>query len=82
MYQFSSVTPRVKRLRERYRNTLPRFDSELTRIVTEYYQSHEAEPGILKRAGLFLDIARRRTLVVSDDELLCYNLSPPTGVPL
>lgn len=75
MYQFYPVTPRVERLRERYRNTLPRFDSELTRIVTEYYQTHEAEPGILKRAGLFLEIARRRTLVVSDGELLCYNLS-------
>ena len=56
MYEFSPMTERVKRVRERYRSTVPFIDTARYRIVTEFYQQHGEITGILKRAMNFRNL--------------------------
>lgn len=76
MYEFSGITDRVNRIRERYRSTTPKFSSERPRIITEYYMSHETEDPLLKRAHCMYDICTKMTLVVGDDDLIVGNQAP------
>ncbi|NTW73208.1 MAG: hypothetical protein HGA49_13345, partial [Eubacteriaceae bacterium] len=50
MYEFKPITDRVNRLKERYRTTYPRLDSERAKIVTDFYRMSDDEMGIMKRA--------------------------------
>ena len=50
MYQKAPITDRVKRIRERYRNTTPKIDTARYRLVTEFYMENPQLTGILKRA--------------------------------
>jgi pyruvate formate-lyase/glycerol dehydratase family glycyl radical enzyme len=76
MYTFSPITDRVQRIRERYRNTTPKFSSERPRIVTEFYKTHETEHSLLKRAKCMYEICSKMTLVVGDDDLIVGNQAP------
>ena len=76
MYTFSPISDRVLRLRERYRNTTPRFSSERPRIITEFYQAHETEHPMLKRAKCMAAICEKMTVWVGDDDLIVGNLTP------
>jgi formate C-acetyltransferase len=76
MYTFSPVSERVLRIRERYRNTTPKFSSERPRIITEFYQAHETEHPMLKRAKCMYAICEKMTLVVGDDDLIVGNQAP------
>ncbi|SHH93577.1 formate C-acetyltransferase [Sporobacter termitidis DSM 10068] len=76
MYTFSPISDRVLRIRERYRNTTPKFSSERPRIITEFYKAHETEHPLLKRAKCMHAICERMTLIVGDDDLIVGNQVP------
>lgn len=70
MYEFSSVTPRVEKMREMYRNTIPHVDINRYRIVTEFYMEHQELTGNLKRAMNFKNLCEKIPIRVYDDEMI------------
>lgn len=76
MKEFAPISERVARIRERYRETTPRFSSERPRIITEFYKAHETEHAQLKRAKCMYEICSKMTLVVGDDDLVVGNQAP------
>lgn len=70
MYEFSPMTDRVKRMRARYRDTVPRIDIERYRLVTEFYMSHRNVEGPLKRALNFKNLCENMPVFVREDELI------------
>ncbi|NLM20496.1 MAG: hypothetical protein GX207_01945 [Peptococcaceae bacterium] len=76
MFEFQPLTPRVSRMRERYRTTFPTLSTERARIVTEYYKEHVAEPSILKRANLLYKLCQEMTVLVEEEELIVGNIAP------
>ena len=76
MFSFSPVNTRVGRIRERYRQTTPRFSSERPRIITEFYKTHETEHSLLKRAKCMYAICEKMTVLVGDDDLIVGNQAP------
>jgi formate C-acetyltransferase len=76
MYEFSPVSDRIARIRDKYRNTLPTHSSERTRLITEYYQTHEAEPAILKRARCLYNTLEKMTIWIGEDDLIVGNTAP------
>ena len=73
MYTFPPVTPRVQRLRKRYREELPSFDSERVRIVTDYYRESMHETPIIRRARALYKVLAGVPLRIEPDELLVGN---------
>ncbi len=73
MYQFPPVSPRVQRLRRRYREELPSFDSERVRIVTDYYRESAHETPIIRRAKTLYKVLAGVPLRIEPDELLVGN---------
>ena len=76
MYTFGPITDRVERIRDRYRNTTPRFSSERPRIITEFYKTHETEQSQLKCAKCMLEVCSKMTVWVGDDDLIVGNMTP------
>jgi pyruvate formate-lyase/glycerol dehydratase family glycyl radical enzyme len=76
MFKFSPISGRVTRIRDRYRITTPRFSSERPRIITEFYQAHETEHSMLKRAKCMYAICEKMTLVIGEDDLIVGNQAP------
>ncbi|MDR3365156.1 MAG: hypothetical protein LBS91_09500 [Clostridiales Family XIII bacterium] len=76
MYAFSSVSDRALRIRDRYRETTPRFSAERSRLITEFYQSHGTEYSQLKRAKCMRHVYENMTILVGDDDLIVGNLAP------
>ncbi|NLM46160.1 MAG: hypothetical protein GX200_05110 [Firmicutes bacterium] len=74
MFVLSPVSPRVQRLRERYRNTIPSLDAERTKIITEYYQKSMNEVPIIRRAKALYEILSKMTVRVEEDELIVGNV--------
>ena len=70
MYKFSPLTERVKRVRERYRSTVPFIDTARYRIVTEFYQQHGEITGILKRAMNFRNLCEKIPVIIDDDDMV------------
>ena len=73
MYTFPAVTPRIARLRKRYREVLPSFDSERVRIVTDYYRESENETPIIRRARALYRVLAGVPVRIEPDELLVGN---------
>lgn len=74
MYKLTGITPRVMRLRDLYRDTVPALDAERTRILTDYYKSSENEVPILRRAKFLYKLLTEMTIHVDDDELIVGNI--------
>ena len=74
MYKFREITPRVARMRERYRSNDFTLDAERTMIVTEYHKTHKTMPAPLFRAGVQYEVCSKMTVRVEDDELIVGNL--------
>lgn len=70
MYEFSSVSPRVGRVRARYRDTVPYLDIHRYRIVTEFYRQNRGLTGTLKRAMNFANLCEKMPVWIRDDELI------------
>ena len=73
MYRFPEVTERVARLRKRYRDELPSFDSERVRLLTEYYQESEYEVPVIRRAKAMHRILSGVPVRIEPEELLVGN---------
>ncbi len=74
MYEFRSVSERVARLKERYRNTPFTLDAERALIVTETYRKHKHAPAAIIKAQSLYDVCEQMTIRVEDDELIVGNI--------
>lgn len=71
MYQFSPISPRVQKMRDLYRNTVPPYiDIARYRLVTEFYMEHQELVGVLKRALNFRNLCEKLPCCIEDDELI------------
>ncbi|MBR3309880.1 MAG: hypothetical protein IKG00_08315 [Lachnospiraceae bacterium] len=55
-------------MRKLYRNTLPKIDLNRYKLVTEYYQTHPQEIGILKRAGNLKNLFEKMPTPIRENE--------------
>lgn len=70
MYEFSPLSPRVERVREKYRTTTPFLDTWRYRLVTEFYMEHRNVDGVMKRALNFLNLCQKMPVFIHEDELI------------
>lgn len=75
MFELKDVTPRVQKLRQRYRDAIPTLDAERAKILTDYYRISGNEVPIIRRAKALYEILSKMTVRVEDDELLVGNTS-------
>jgi formate C-acetyltransferase len=75
MYEFSSVAPRVARIRQRYRDTKPKVCIERFRLVTEFYRANPTMPPMIKRAKNLLNLCEKMPVVVHEDEVIVGELT-------
>ena len=69
-YTFSPMTPRVEKMRERYRTTQPQVCLARYKIMTDFYKNNNDLIGILKRAKNFRNICEKLPLRVDEDEII------------
>ena len=74
MYTLNEISPRVSRLRQLYRDSVPTLDAERTKILTEYYKSSPNEIPIIRRAKALHEILTKMTIRVEEDELIVGNV--------
>ena len=70
MYQLKPVTPRVVKMREKYRTTQPEICIARYRLITEFYMEHREMSGILKRAKNLQNILYNIPVRIDDDEVI------------
>ena len=75
MFELKSVTPRVKKLRRRYRDTIPTLDAERVRILTKFSQGNRDNTPIIRQAKALHAILANMTIRVEPDELLVGNMA-------
>ncbi len=75
MFELKKITPRVQRLRQRYRDTIPTLDAERTKILTDYYRISGNEVPIIRRAKALNEILTKMTVRVEPEELLVGNIA-------
>jgi pyruvate-formate lyase len=75
MFELREITPRVQRLRERYRDAVPALDAERVRLLTDYYKVSGKEQPVLRRANALHHILANMTIRVEPDELIVGNVS-------
>lgn len=81
MMKLAPVTPRVQRLRDKFRSannwqSRPVLCAELPRLLTEAYQMFEADTPVVKRAKALKHICDNMTILVNPDELIVGNFAP------
>ena len=81
MMNLRRVTPRVRRLRDKFRNednwqSRPVLCAELPRLLTEAYKMFEADTPVVKRARALKHICENMTVLVGEDELIVGNVAP------
>ena len=74
MFKLTPVMPRVQKLRDKYRDTVPAIDAERTRIVTDYYKKSKNIHPAVRRATALYEILSKMTIRVEDDELIIGNM--------
>ena len=77
MFQFAPISDRIQKLldkREWANHGHIHMDGERTKIYTDYYKAHEAEPYNLKRAHCLYEWAAKKTVMVEDEEIFVGNL--------
>jgi len=70
MYKLNPITPRVEKIREKYRTTRPRICIARYKIVTEFYKENPQLQGILKRAKNFKNLCEKLPLLINSDEVI------------
>ncbi len=70
MYQLKPITPRVAKMREKYRITKPRICTARYRLITEFYMAHPELSGILKRAKNFKNICENIPVRIDEGEVI------------
>ena len=70
MYSLKPVTERVRKMREKYRETKPEICTSRYRLITEFYRNNPDLTGILKRAKNFKNICEHIAIRIDDDEVI------------
>ena len=70
MHTWKPVSERVKKMRERYRNTQPEICTSRYRLITEFYMEHPELTGILKRALNFKHICENIAIRIDEGEVI------------
>ena len=70
MYQNAPISERVQHIRQLYRTTIPKIDINRYKLITEYYQNHPQEIGILKRAGNLKNLFEKMPVPIRDQEII------------
>jgi len=70
MYTLKPITDRVKKVRERYRNTEPQVCIARYKLLTEFYRSHPELTGVMKRAYAMKHIFDNIPLRVEDEDII------------
>ncbi len=70
MYQLKPMTPRVRKIREKYRTTKPKIDIHRYRLVTEFYMNNPQLTGILKRAKNLRNLFENMPVLINEDEVI------------
>ncbi|MBN1905603.1 MAG: hypothetical protein JW927_10945 [Deltaproteobacteria bacterium] len=70
MYTLSPISPRVSKIREKYRTTRPSICIARYRIVTEFYMENPQLQGILKRAKNFKNLCEKLPVHINEDEVI------------
>lgn len=75
MFELQPVTERVRKMRNQYRNTIPKVCTARLKIVTEFYQRNPQLTGILKRAMVFKEIAEKMPVLINENELIVGSMA-------
>jgi formate C-acetyltransferase len=70
MYTQKPITPRVQRIRERYRETMPKICTARYRLITDFYKQNPKLTGILKRARAMKYIFDNIPVRIEADDLI------------
>ena len=70
MYELKPMTERVKKIREKYRNTKPKIDIHRYKLVTEFYMENPQLTGILKRAKNLRNLFENMPVHINEDEVI------------
>ena len=76
MFQFAPIDPRIQHLLEKRSkgNRNAHLDGERTKILTDYFKSHEAEPYDLKWAHYLYEWCAKKTIRVEPDDVFVGNM--------
>ena len=76
MFQFAPIDPRIQHLLEKRSkgNRNAHLDGERTKILTDYFKSHEAEPYDLKWAHFLYEWCSKKTIRVFEDDIFVGNM--------
>ena len=70
MYTLSPITDRVKKMREKYRDTKPEICIARYKLITEFYMSNPDMTGILKRAKNLRNILYNIPVRIDEGEVI------------
>ena len=70
MYTLKPVTERVRKIREKYRETMPEICTARYRLITEFYMEHPELTGITKRAKNLRNILCNIPIRIDDGEVI------------
>ena len=70
MYELKPVTPRVQKMRGKYRNTKPRICTARYRLVTDFYRENPRLTGILRRAKNLKYVCENIPVRIYEDEVI------------
>ena len=70
MVEWREITPRVAKMRERYRNTVPHLCTARFRLITDFYMNNMELTGILKRAKNLRNLFENMPVLINEDELI------------
>jgi formate C-acetyltransferase len=70
MYQLKPITERVKKMREKYRDTKPEICTSRYRLITEFYMNNPDMTGIIKRAKNFKNICENIAIRIDEGEVI------------
>ena len=75
MFKLRDITPRVKKLRNRYRDTVPTLDAERAGILTEFLKENRDDVPVIRQAKALHAILANMTVRVEPEELLVGNMA-------
>lgn len=67
------ISERLKRMKEKQKNTTPTFSAERALLATEAYEKFGGEPNVLLKAKMLDYIIENMTIYIDDDELIAGN---------
>lgn len=67
------ITARVKKLKDKQRDTTPTFSAERARLATEAYQLYGGEPNPLLKANMLYYIVDNMTMYLDEGDLIAGN---------